>query len=382
MKFAAIGDFGDASSDEQDVADLVDSKGVDFIITTGDNSYGGSASGTEALEAHVGPYYGSYIGAPTGTDPNHFFPSLGNHDYSDGGGITAYETYFNLPGAGITSPGASGTERYYDFVQGPVHFFALDSNPTSAGSGADDLNRFPDETQGLWLQAQLAASTSPWKIVYFHHPPYSSATTHGTSEDTQYGIDGHGAMKDWPFEDWGVTAVMNGHDHVYERIMKDENGDSVYLPYFVTGAGGKSLYTFNGTPEPGSASRHAVYGSMIVEADDDSITFEYWSAAGALLDMYTIDSTSTPPDPGWVAYNDMNTEAWDDGPGGTNPGGANPANVTSYTYATSGALKNFATGAGLAGDGDGLVCSGRPARGRDRLQPARQRRSGRSGNGR
>ena len=39
LRFAVIGDFGSGNQDEQDVADLVESWDVDFIITTGDNYY-------------------------------------------------------------------------------------------------------------------------------------------------------------------------------------------------------------------------------------------------------------------------------------------------------------------------------------------------------
>ena len=344
VTFAAMGDFGGDNSNEQAVADLIDSKSVDLILTTGDNSYGSTA-----IDINIGKYYADYIGGYTGaygpgSPMNRFFPSLGNHDYSDGGGFAAYDGYFTLPGAGIaTSPG-SNPPHWYDFVQGPVHFFAIDSNLTSNGAGADDANRFADGTQGMWLQNQLAASTAPWKIVFFHHPPYSSGSVHGTSEDTNYGLSGHGTMK-WPFEEWGATAVMGGHDHLYERILKDENSDGVDLPYFVTGAGGKSLYGFNSTPEPGSMSRHSVYGSMIVEADEDSITFEYWSAAGSLLDTYTIGSPTDPPDPEaeWVAYNDTGYVS-----------GQIDTNITTFTspegdhagLVSSGELVDYADGSG------------------------------------
>ena len=42
---------------------------------------------------------------------------LGNHDVNADGGH-AYLDYFTLP----------GNRRYYDFIAGPVHFFALDSD--------------------------------------------------------------------------------------------------------------------------------------------------------------------------------------------------------------------------------------------------------------
>ena len=83
---------------------------------------------------------------------------------------------------------------------------------------------------------------------------------------------------------------MNGHDHTYERILRDDNSDGDNMPYFVTGAGGRSLYNF-GTPVTGSAVRYnANYGSMRVQASDTSITFEFWSVAGGgtLIDTYTI----------------------------------------------------------------------------------------------
>ena len=179
-------------------------------------------------------------------------------------------------------PSSSNNERYYDFVRGPVHFFAIDSDsrePDGITSGS---------TQALWLQAQLAASTSKWKIVFMHHPPYSSSSSHGSTPLLQ-----------WPYEDWGATAVLAGHDHLYERIIRDENGDDVDFAYFTTGAGGRSLYDF-GTPVDGSESRYnADYGSMIIEATSTSITFQFWSIAGGgtLIDTYTIGQPPVvPPD--------------------------------------------------------------------------------------
>ncbi len=86
-----------------------------------------------------------------------FFPTLGNHDWYTND-AQPYLDYFTLP----------GNERYYDFVWGPVHFFALDSDehePDGVNAGS---------AQAAWLQQGLAASTSPWNIVYTHYPPYSS----------------------------------------------------------------------------------------------------------------------------------------------------------------------------------------------------------------
>jgi hypothetical protein len=264
-RFAAVGDYGDASTNEQNVANLIHSWNPEFIITMGDNSYGSTtpvAPAVSTIDHNIGRYFSSDIGAysggfGSGSATNRFFPSIGNHEYTDGGGINAYLNYFTLPGAGITTTNTSGNERYYDFVQGPVHFFAINSD-TNEPNGTSSSS-----TQAQWLQTRLAASTAPWKIVYFHHPPYSSGSVHGST-----------AWMQWPFQQWGADAVLAGHDHTYERIVLNN------FPYFVNGAGGHGLYTFN-TPVPGSVVRYSAnYGAMLIEATSITMTFKFYSIAG------------------------------------------------------------------------------------------------------
>ena len=323
LTFAAIGDFGDGSADEGSVAALVDAKNVDLIVTAGDNSYG-----SNPIDVNIGQFYSDYIGDYTGAygsgaTTNAFFPSPGNHDYTDGGGIAAALSYFTLPGAGVASTNTSGSELFYDVIAGPVHFFAIDSNVGQPGVDLD--------AQKAWLQARLAASTSTWKVVCFHHVAYSSSSSHGSSVYMQ-----------WPFEQWGADVVIGGHDHVYERILRDDNSDGTDMLYLTSGWSGRSLYGF-GTPIEGSVVRYnADYGAVIGYADNDGLTFEAWSIAGGgtMIDTYTMGAPVDPPDPTeeWVAYNDMNTSA----------GATNPANVTSHTYeVTGGVLKDFATGTAL-----------------------------------
>src|SRR6185295_7904816 len=115
-------------------------------------------------------YTGAY-GA--GATTNRFFPALGNHDWV-AEGAAPYLAYFTLP----------GNERYYDFVRGPVHFYALDSDP----SEPDGITA--SSVQANWLRLALAAAPEPFQVVYFHHPPYSSGG-HGDTPDLQ-----------WPFRAW------------------------------------------------------------------------------------------------------------------------------------------------------------------------------------
>ena len=141
IRFAAFGDYGEDSTAEGDVADLVENLNPDFVVTTGDNRYG-----NDSFDETVGKYYcdfltdvesGSHCSGGNSAI-NAFFPSLGNHDYDDGGGISEYLDYFNLPGSGINTTGTSGSERYYDFIQGPVHFFVIDSDRALESSSSMD----------------------------------------------------------------------------------------------------------------------------------------------------------------------------------------------------------------------------------------------------
>ncbi len=276
VRFAVVGDYGWQGQPEADVSSLIHSWNPDMVITTGDNNYDSGAAST--IDQNIGQYYHDYIypytgGYGSGAPFNQFFPTLGNHDW-DTTGAAPYLSYFTLP----------GNERYYDYVQGPVHFFVVDSDP-----------REPDgitssSTQGLWLQGRLAAATEPWKLVYFHHPPYSSGSSHGNTPALQ-----------WPFQAWGATAVLSGHEHNYERIIINN------FPYFVDGLGGRSIYGF-GAPIAGSVVRYnANYGAMLVDASSSSITFKFYARPipGTLIDTYTINApTATPtstPSPTWTA---------------------------------------------------------------------------------
>ncbi|MEN7973940.1 MAG: metallophosphoesterase, partial [Verrucomicrobiota bacterium] len=272
--FAVIGDFGsdDSDLDELDVANLVASWSPDYVVTVGDNRYDPAS-----MDTAVGKYYCDFLAdAGFGTAycdggnavQNAFFPSLGNHDYTDGGGINEYLNYFSLPGAGIETTGTSGNEKYYDFIQGPVHFFVINSYESSTFAA-----------QQTWLQEQLAASTTPWQVVYFHHAAYSSGN-HGSSV----------AMR-WPFADWGADAVFAGHDHTYERLEVDG------IPYIVNGLGGMSRYSFD-TPLPESIVRYnSNYGAMLVDADEASMTFQFINVAGTVIDSHTVQAGGTTPPP-------------------------------------------------------------------------------------
>lgn len=287
--FAAVGDFGTNNANEAAVANLIiDDFDPAFIVTVGDNSY--DAAG---MDVNVGQYYhafiGNYSGAfGAGSATNRFFPAAGNHEWDDGGGINAYLSFFSLPGNGIASSNSSGNERYYDFIQGPVHCFVVSSDSREPGGILAHNPLLAADVQAQWLKSALAASAAPWKLVFLHHPPYSSGTGHGSETDVQ-----------WPFEAWGASAVIAGHDHTYERILRDDNSDGVVMPYFVNGLGGREKHGFPGSGfVQGSAARYAAnFGAMRLSATSTRLDFEFHSIAGGgtLIDSYSLE-IATPID--------------------------------------------------------------------------------------
>lgn len=278
IRIAAFGDYGQAGSGLQSVSDMVHGWELDAIITLGDNVYDDEIT-LQTLDRNIGQYYHDFIGGyigdyGAGSAVNRFFPSLGNHDWpfeDEEESIGAYKQYFNLPGDGYVS--SSGHERYYDFVLGNIHFFALNSNfQEPHGSTADS-------TQAEWLQEALARSTAEFQIAYFHHPPYNSGNGHGDQEHMQ-----------WPFKEWGVDAVLAGHEHIYERLMIDG------LPYFTNGVGGSSIYNFTEQREGSQAIWAENFGSILITALPGRLQFDFYTIdfGGVLIDRFVLLSVPEP----------------------------------------------------------------------------------------
>lgn len=255
VRFAVIGDYGTDDANELAVAELVKTNfQPEFIVTVGDNNYLGASNIDQAIGKYYHEYIGSYSGAyGAGATSNRFFPALANHDWDEQTGFSVHLDYFTLP----------GNERYYDFVRGPAHIFILNSDPHEPDGNTSS------SVQAAWFSNQIAASTSPWRVVICQDPPYSS------TESLTW-------MR-WPFTEWGASVVISGDSHQYERIMLDG------FPYIVNGAGGASLAGF-GNPISGSVVRYGdAHGAMVISATESNINYQFWSVAngGTLVDEFT-----------------------------------------------------------------------------------------------
>jgi 3',5'-cyclic AMP phosphodiesterase CpdA len=86
---------------------------------------------------------------------------------------------------------------------------------------------YPVPEQIAWLEKELKASTSNWKIPVFHHPLYSSGDRHGSDLRLREVLEPL-------FVKYNVSVVLTGHDHFYERVKPQKE-----ITYFVVGSGGE-----------------------------------------------------------------------------------------------------------------------------------------------
>ena len=271
IKFAVIGDYGDGSSDEAAVSDMIDSWNVDFVITLGDNNYSSDFAST--ADEYIGKDYNQWIYPYTGSYPpggstdgiNKFFPTPGNHDNNqtlDIADLQGYLDFFTLP----------NNERYYDFVQGKLHFFSMNSIVAEP-----DGYQYPS-VQATWLENKLADCVNNhdhWRLVYFHHSPYSSQK--------------QATWSDWPYATFGAEVVLSGHSHTYERIFR--NG----IFYIVNGLGGKSIYPCGSLVEGSQGCYDENYGAQLVTVvDEATLLFEFYTIDGTLVDSYILGDNPTP----------------------------------------------------------------------------------------
>jgi hypothetical protein len=251
--------------------------------------------------------------------------TLGNHDARSADSPTetgVYYDIFTLPRAAEAGGWISGTEAYYSFDHGNVHFICLDSHDTSRSAAGAMMT---------WLQADLADTLADWIVAFWHHPPYSKG-----SHDSDDPGDSGGRLQDMReiflpvLELGGVDLVLTGHSHNYERsYLIDQaygyNG-GVSTPDFATlladgrildagdgQAGGTGAYGKAGSgPNPNQGAVYVVagtsgatssgtvdhpvmhvglnvLGSMILEFDGaDRLDATFLQSTGAVGDTFTI----------------------------------------------------------------------------------------------
>ena len=255
LHFAVIGDNGNGEKPEYDIGQQMlnwyNRFPFPIVVMMGDNIYG-SDRPQDFVKKFEAPYKGLLDKGVK------FYASLGNHDSRE----QRYYKLFNMEG-----------KLYYSFKapREDVRFFALESS-------------YMDPDQIKWIEDELKKSNEKWKIVYFHHPLYSSAGTHGSQLKLR-------AVLEPLFIQYNVSLVLSGHDHTYERITP-QNG----IQYFVEGSSGQLR---NGDLRRGSPL--TAFGTdtdqtfMLMEVDGDNLTFNAINREGSVIDSGVITRRKKNP---------------------------------------------------------------------------------------
>ena len=194
-------------------------------------------------------------------------PALGNHEYYGGPGefgaysntasrraIAKFKTYFE-------------TGSYYALDYGPLTLIVVDGNNGVPEKSQSDTNWYlsgedgggvapawnTSSAQMDWLERELASAQrdKQFTFVMFHAPPYSSGI-HGKPPGL---AQAHNFASGRPlqaltslFLRYGVDAVFNGHDEMYEHSVVrgvEEHPDGSQTPhtvhFFTVGIGGDGL---------------------------------------------------------------------------------------------------------------------------------------------
>ncbi len=138
------------------------------------------------------------------------WPTMGNHEGGTSKGTNGVGPYYDAyvcPTRGEAGGVPTGTEAFYSFDYGRIHFICLDSH---------DLDRKPTGLMARWLKLDMERTKADWIVAFFHHPPYTKGSHDSDREKQLIEMRQHIMPI---LESGGVDLVLTGHSHVYERSM-------------------------------------------------------------------------------------------------------------------------------------------------------------------
>lgn len=302
-----LGDAGTNNINQRNVRDafqtFTGSRVPDLCLLLGDNAYN-SGLDTEYQAAVFNTYTTLLRKTP-------FWSCVGNHDTGQSTAFVDTFPYFGIfdfPKNGEAGGVPSGTEHYYSFDHGNIHFISLDSMTA---------NRAPNGTMATWLADDLASTTATWIIAFFHHPPYTKGS-HNSDAETELIEMRQNILP--ILENGGVDLVLNGHSHCYERsflldghygpsstltpAMKKNAGDGkpagdgAYIKpltgprdhfgavYNVAGSAGQA--TSGTMNHPAMCFSALELGSVILDVNGTRLDSTFLRDNGTIRDTYTI----------------------------------------------------------------------------------------------
>ena len=290
-----IGDSGTADAHAANVRNayrtVARTRKADLMLMLGDNAYN---SGTDSeYQRAVFDMYPDVLQNTT------VWPTIGNHETT----VTPYLSIFTLPQQAEAGGIPSGTERYYSFDYGNIHFICLDSWSSDRGSNAPMC---------AWLRMDLETTTADWLIAFWHHPPYTKGS-HDSDTEGELVAMRRNALP--ILESYGVDLVLCGHSHSYERsflldghygtssglsdsmLLDDgdgrDDGDGAYrkttsegVVYVVAGSSGK--LGGGDLDHPAMFVSLNVLGSMVIDVASNRLDATFLRTNGTPGDYFTL----------------------------------------------------------------------------------------------
>lgn len=307
-----LGDCGTGNNNARNVRNAfynyIGSNHTDMMLFLGDNAY---TDGTDAQyqTAIFQNMYGQKLRNSVA------WSCLGNHDGNSANSNTQtgpYYDIFSFPVAGECGGIASGTEAYYSFDFGNIHFIILDSH---------ESDRSVNGAMHQWCEDDLQSTMAKWIIGVWHHPAYSRGS-HDSDVDIQLKEMRENFLP--LLEDYGVDLILSGHSHSYERTFLlnehyglaatfnpathivgvtgsgsgqlENNGAYYKAPtgpesgvgavYITTGSAGKT--------EAGPLNHPAMFydalslGSCVLTIHEDTLSVKFLRQTGAVDDHFTL----------------------------------------------------------------------------------------------
>ncbi|WP_197060024.1 metallophosphoesterase [Sporocytophaga myxococcoides] len=211
--FWIVGDCGNNSTNQKNVRDQFykyrGNAPTNGMLLLGDNAYWNGYDG----EYRAG-FFSIYESDALKNIP--VYPAPGNHDYAMSSDRQvdhkiAYYDIFDMPANGEAGGVPSGTEAFYSFDYGNIHFLSLDSYGKEGGETRlyDTLG-----AQVEWVKRDLEANKSKWIIAYWHHAPYTMGH-HNSDTEIELELIRRNFIR--ILERYGVDLIICGHSHSYER---------------------------------------------------------------------------------------------------------------------------------------------------------------------
>ncbi len=285
VKLLVLGDTGEGNEAQFQVAKAMDAKceavgGCTAVLMLGDNFYDFGVQGTD--DEQWGPKFEEPYDLPN-LNGLKFYATLGNHDYgiTSKGSEDAQVDYSYLEvgdGAGQRTTGKwSMLDTYYDVLFEHVHIFSMDTQ-----DGSDEQK---DD-----MSMRVACSRATWKLVFGHHPRFTSGAHNADNRGILEDVLKIGMFAAQEAIYCGADMFLTGHDHNMEFIDQGRDPNCPEVSFMISGAGAKLRATRDVLQFPEDAGgdfqrfyQQDIEGFAYVEINGKKLDFDFIDKNGKVL---------------------------------------------------------------------------------------------------